>query len=272
VLAIFTNNPHTSTRCVASLEEMPSQTTIRRILKEMKFHPYKLKIHHMLRPQDHQKRIEHAQAQLNLITCSQFLKNVIFSDEAHFHVHGSVNHQNFRYWSEENPNWFREEPLHSPRVTVWAAIGCQAVIGPVFIEGNVTGASYLTLLQQQLFPALEQLANFDSIIFMQDGAPPHWSLSVRNWLAASFPERWMGRGSPNLPWPPYSPDLTPCDFFLWGWIKSRVYREPVADVGELRQRIEEAFMELSPFTVEAAINSYEGRLRRCIEVGGQSVE
>ena len=25
-----------------------------------------------------------------------------------------------------------------------------------------------------------------------------------------------------------APDLTPCDFFLWGWIKSRVYTTPIA--------------------------------------------
>jgi hypothetical protein len=32
-----------------------------------------------------------------------------------------------------------------------------------------------------------------------------------------------GRGSPNLPWPPYSPDLTPMDFFLCDYIKSRLH-------------------------------------------------
>ena len=79
----------------------------------------------------------------------QFIDNLLVSDEAHFHVHGNhgcVNNQNFRYWSPENPNWSSDKPLHSPRVTVWAAIGGKAVVGPVFIEGNVTGASYLTLL------------------------------------------------------------------------------------------------------------------------------
>uniref|UniRef100_A0A915D2H9 Methyltransferase-like protein 9 n=1 Tax=Ditylenchus dipsaci TaxID=166011 RepID=A0A915D2H9_9BILA len=54
----------------------------------------------------------------------------------------------------------------------------------------------------------------------------------------------MGQGSLNLPWPPYSPDLTPCDFFLWEWIKSRVYRSPVEDLNELIRRIERAFEEL----------------------------
>ena len=32
--------------------------------------------------------------------------------------------------------------------------------------------------------------------------------------------------SPRLPWPPRSPDLTPCDFFLWGYVKVHVFVRP----------------------------------------------
>ena len=38
-------------------------------------------------------------------------------------------------------------------------------------------------------------------------------------------------------WPPCSPDLTPCDFFLWGYLKSKVYRTPPNDLDDLRARI-----------------------------------
>lgn len=30
-----------------------------------------------------------------------------------------------------------------------------------------------------------------------------------------------------LTWPPRSPDLTPCDFFLWGYIKDFAYKPPL---------------------------------------------
>jgi hypothetical protein len=39
-------------------------------------------------------------------------------------------------------------------------------------------------------------------------------------------------------WPLRSPDLTPCDFFLWGYVKDVVYVPPLPnDLQELRQRI-----------------------------------
>ena len=47
--------------------------------------------------------------------------------------------------------------------------------------------------------------------------------------------------SPVLPWPPRSPDLTPCDFFLWGYVKDHMFVPHMPlDLAELRQRIEHA--------------------------------
>jgi hypothetical protein len=41
-----------------------------------------------------------------------------------------------------------------------------------------------------------------------------------------------------LGWPPRSPDLTPCDFFLWGFTKDRVFVPPLpATLVDLRTRI-----------------------------------
>ena len=42
-------------------------------------------------------------------------------------------------------------------------------------------------------------------------------------------------------WPPRSPDSTPCDFFLWGYVKDKVYVPPLpASIPELKVRIRTA--------------------------------
>ena len=46
------------------------------------------------------------------------------------------------------------------------------------------------------------------------------------------------------PWPPRSPDITSLDFFLWGYVKNRVYRTPVRDVETLQSRIIEVLAEV----------------------------
>ena len=61
---------------------------------------------------------------------------ILKSDEAHFHLNGSVNKQNFRYWSTINPRQVHEHPLHCDRVTVWAAVIKFGVIGAYFFQEN----------------------------------------------------------------------------------------------------------------------------------------
>jgi hypothetical protein len=75
--------------------------------------------------------------------------------------------------------------------------------------------------------------------FQHDGAPPHYIRLVMQHLNDTFPNRWIGRGS-TINWPPRSPDLTPLNFCLWGWMKSEVYRRKVDTWDELLDRIMDA--------------------------------
>ena len=44
-----------------------------------------------------------------------------------------------------------------------------------------------------------------------------------------------------IAWPPRFPDATPCDFFLWGYVKDQVYVPPLpASIPELKVRIRTA--------------------------------
>jgi hypothetical protein len=53
-------------------------------------------------------------------------------------------------------------------------------------------------------------ANINDLILMQDGAPPHFALDVRDWLDRRVSGRWLGRRGPHE-WPARSPDLTPVE-------------------------------------------------------------
>jgi len=80
------------------------------------FHPYKMALRQQILPQHQAARVIHAQNELRALEQDEHRMNrMIFSDESHFHLSGAVNGHTFRYWSDENPHWFREAPLHSPR-------------------------------------------------------------------------------------------------------------------------------------------------------------
>ena len=63
-------------------------------------------------------------------------------------------------------------------------------------------------------------------------------------LDATFPNRWIGRDGPT-PWPPRSPDITPHDFYLWRYVKDKVFSTPVADITNLKARITAAFATIT---------------------------
>ncbi|GFX89776.1 uncharacterized protein TNCV_3712081 [Trichonephila clavipes] len=44
--------------------------------------------------------------------------NILWTDEAHFHLDGLVNTHNCRIWETDNPHSTLQVPLHSPKVTV----------------------------------------------------------------------------------------------------------------------------------------------------------
>ena len=114
----------------------------------------------------------------------------MFSDEAIFHLSGKVNKATCRIWSTDNPTWITEAPLQSDKVVVWVALSKDGLIGPYFFpDKTVTGASYLSMLNDFFLPRIVDKPNLEEIHFMQDGAPPHFAKQVRAWLDQTFPGR-----------------------------------------------------------------------------------
>ena len=95
--------------------------------------------------------------------------------------------------------------------------------------------------------------------FQQDGAPPHWGSHVRRFLDATFPNRWIGRDGPT-PWPPRSPDITPFDFFLWRYVKDKVFWTPVADITSLKARITDGIATVTEDMLENTWRETDYRL------------
>ncbi|GBN14641.1 hypothetical protein AVEN_39551-1 [Araneus ventricosus] len=181
-----------------------------------------------LKPSDLSIRFNFAVDMLHRIDVeNDFLERIIFTDEATFHVSDHINKHNTRKWGSENPHFIVETVRDSPKVNVWCGLMAGRVIGPFFFaESTVTKEVYLDMLQ--LF-AIPQISHIPDIFWQQDGAPPHWGKIVRSYLDTQFPQRWIGRDGP-LACPPRSPDLTPLDFFLWGYVKDKVFASKLTKI------------------------------------------
>ncbi|GFV57058.1 uncharacterized protein TNCV_2931811 [Trichonephila clavipes] len=99
------------------------------------------------------------------------------------------------------------------------------------------------------------------------------TIDVRAHLQATFPGGWIGRGGP-IAWPARSPDLSPLDFFLWGFLKGLVYETPVATPEDLVGRIVEAAgcVRDIPGIFEKVRCSMQRRCQACLDASGKNFE
>ena len=76
--------------------------------------------------------------------------------------------------------------------------------------------------------------------FQQDADTPHTSKDVLAWLKQKFGQRLISWKTENI-WPPHSPDLSALDFFLWSYLKDRVYKCKPANVDKLKDSMRREF-------------------------------
>lgn len=261
-------SPQRSARKHASALAL-SNRTVRRILhEELNFHPYKMVVVQELTQRDWQQRM---QACETLIGDLPHDARVLFSDEAHFHNSGAVNKQNMRYWSVANPRVVHERPLHSDKVTVWCAISSEGIIGPYFFEEDnrcvtINSERYVNMLQQFLEPQLQQ-NDLGQVWFQQDGATAHTARNSMAVLREMFPGRLISRYG-DIPWPARSPDLTPCDYFLWGYLKSEVYKHRPRTLDALKDAIRLEVGHISQQMLRRVMDNFRTRLQQCIDNEG----
>ncbi len=255
-------NPSLSTRRLSSQTGI-SPRSVRRVLRKLKLHPYKVRIVQELQEPDYTKRVRYCRWLRNFVTehGQSVFDTVWYTDEAWFHLSGYVNSQNNRYWSGENPHRFEETSLHPLKIGVWCAMSRRRIVGPIFFEGRINSQVYMDMITQ--FIALLEPEEAYSW-FQQDGARCHTSTETLAFLREFFGERLISKDL----WPPRSPDLTPPDFCLWGLLKDRVYVHNPQTLNELKMAITNEINQVTAVTLKRVFANMVRRCRLCIQMHG----
>lgn len=274
----FTEHPEMSTRRAAQ-ELGISRTSMQRILKtKLKLFPYKIQMFQQLTAFDMQRRVEFADRMLGMMSDGSIrTERIWFSDEAHFWLNGHVNKQNHHFWARENPHIFETTTLKPEKLTVWCAISEVGIVGPYFFDQTVNGPRYLEMLTNDFFPVIQGMDAIDHFWFQQDGALPHRTNLVFEALEEFFDNRVIGlsyeeRTGLGMDWPPYSPDLTPCDFFLWGYLKDKVYGHKPRNIEQLKDAIIHEVNAIDREKLKNVIQGFDRRLAAVKEKNGGHIE
>lgn len=112
-------------------------TSLRRIMKlDLKLHPYKIQLVQELKENDLISRNTFVDTMFERFT------NILFSDEAHFHLNRQVNKKNCSFWSEVNLQLKHQRPLHSPNIS-----GAYIFEDPCGNSVTVNSAEYVIVLR-----------------------------------------------------------------------------------------------------------------------------
>ncbi|GFU50241.1 putative DD41D transposase [Trichonephila clavipes] len=186
------------------------------------------------------------------------------SDEAHFWLNDYIKKQNCRIWTEANPQVYVETPLHPEKLTVWCALWAGGIIAPYFFkndEGNnvtVNGDRYRAMITNFFIPELNN-QDVQELWFQQDGATFHTARATIYLLKDTFGDHLISRFGP-VNWPPRSCDLTPLDYFLWGYVKSLVYADKPQTLDHLEDNIRRVIADIRPQMLGKVIENWMSRL------------
>jgi inhibitor of nuclear factor kappa-B kinase subunit alpha len=261
-----------------------SKSSWHRIKKELKYHPYKPIRRHLLKPADEPRR--RAFCHWILTRTDQQLQSILFSDEANFELSGHVNSQNVRRYAPlkssvpingGRPDHFAlDKPTFSEKLMVFCGMKNDGTFGLKFYRNiSMNGQRYHSLLQYHVLPGLKAWnnGNLDNLWWQQDGAPCHVTNINMRYLDSQFDNRVISRQPINgIDWPARSPDLNPCDFFLWGYLKSKVYSPKPHTLDDLENNIRREVGLLQPNMVLRSMMDIKSRARKCLQANGGHFE
>jgi len=87
-------------------------------------------------------------------------------------------------------------------------------------------------------------------------------------LASKFGQKFLAKGT----WPARSPDLKSCDYFLWGYLKDRVYKPTPKTLDDLKVNIEREIINIKPNVLKSTLLNFRKKLNLIIEAKGGHIK
>lgn len=132
---------------------------------------------------------------------------------------------------------------------------------------TVTAAWYTGVCLPQVIASLSSQrpkTGVRGLFLHQDNASAHTAKQTQDFLRA--------QGLQQLQNPPYSPDLSPCDFFLFPRVKDSLRGRRFASAEEAADAYEEVVLQLSASDWHTCFGSWFERMQRCINACGEYFE
>lgn len=238
-----------------------SASTVRRRLHARDLRSRRPAVVNVLTPVRRQNRHDWARRHRNLTQARW--NTVLFTDESRFCLYHNDGRE--RVWRRQGERHaeccVREhDRWGGPSVMVWAGISGNSRTPLVIINGNLTAARYVNqVLESTYLPFRNDHPEVH--ILQQDNARPHTARVTMDYLQQHNVE--------VLPWPAYSPDLSPIEH-LWDQLGRRLSRRTPAPANrqQLITALQEEWESIPQDNIRRLVRSMRRRCQACVQANG----
>ena len=261
--------PSSSCKYISMMLGM-SKTTVKKILTD-ELHLKKLHFHwvpYALTPQQKVNRVDQSKQLLNALkSLSQFqMTKVITCDESWFFLWYLVD----GIWKKSGEHIEHQKHLkNDPKIMIFTAF---SILGPVLVYPMPQNVSFtsehfatniLPLIKSEV-EKLKGVSKTSKVRIHMDNAKPHNAKRTLEKLDELHFER--------LPQPPYSPDVSPNDFFLYGYIKEKLKGSHFTSREDLISAIVDIIQKIDKSVWISVYKEWMRRLQLVIDNNGDYVK
>ncbi|UYV63726.1 hypothetical protein LAZ67_2005445, partial [Cordylochernes scorpioides] len=200
-----------------------------------------------------------------------FLQNIITGDEAWvygYDVEAKAQSSQWKLPHEPRPKKARQV-RSNVKVLLTVFFDCRGVVHHEFLpQGRTVNKEYYLQVMRNLREAIRQkppdLWKNKNWLLHHDNAPAHTSLLLRDFLAKN--------NTLMMPQPPYSPDLAPCDFFLFPKLKRPMTGRRYATLDEIKTASKEELKKILKNDFLKCFEDRKNRWHKCIISHGDYFE
>lgn len=259
--------PSASARYIAEQTDLSPNTVIRILKRELGLKKRCLRwVPKILNERQKAERVQYSKEMLKTLTKLNGKDKmlVVTCDESWFYL--SYYHEAEWVAEGDKPSDIPKRLKNEEKIMFFSAISFPGLVYLHALPQNVTlNATYMC---QHILPTLTELAQKQKAPRSKKSLILHWD-NARPHIAKMTNEKIKELGWKKLPQPAYSPDISPNDFFLYGYIKAKLPYYHCKSIYELNKAVDEICKKIPNNIWENVYESWIKRLNAVIECGGE---
>ena len=267
---LVTEDRHITTRELADLADISKERVSHILNNELFMRKVCAKwVPYHLTDENKRKRVDLSRELLDLL--KNGCHNVVTGDETWIYFFTTSNKENNKEWIRkgENRPQIARTARNSKKRMFCVFFSVDGVVASKVVPkgATVNGSFYVGEVLPKVFENFtkkRERRTMRNVMLHHDNATSHKTKAVTNYLEE--------KRIVLLPHPPYSPDLAPCDFFLFPEIKKKLAGRHFDRIENLARAVKAITDNIETHEYEKCFKDWQIRLKRCIEVHGEYFE